>query len=88
MVSTSVGISQTTPIEQTLNQNSEEKSHDETATPPGAGATPILFKVPAAPKSEAPLRRSTRLRSTSKGRLSDHAIHVCWSKLESGVERK
>ena len=60
----------------TANQNGETVSHAEATTPPGAVGTPNLFKVPAAPKSEAPLRRSTRLRNTSKGRLSEHAIHV------------
>lgn len=76
MVSTSIDRAQTVPGSST-NQNSEGMSHDEAATPPGAVVTPSSFKVPQAPKSEAPLRRSTRLiKNTTKAKLSEHMIHV------------
>lgn len=78
MVSASIDRAKTVPSSST-NQNSEGMSHDEAATPPGAVVTPSLFKVPQAPKSEAPLRRSARRKNTTK--LSEHMIHV--SKVKS-----
>ncbi len=72
MVSASIDRAQTVPGSST-NQVSEGISHDEAATPPGAVVTPSGFKIPQAPKTEGPLRRSTRLK---KAKLSEHMIHV------------